>query len=456
MQPPRGEPERSQRISILEGSLAQVHITITGGSLVTAYALMLGAGDFQLGLVSAFTALSTMGAILGAQWVGHLGRRKPLSVICSAGGRGLWALLCLIPFLPIPLGAQLAMMLGVVFVGNSLVNLSGTGWLSWMTDLVPLERRGRYFGRRNMVLGAVAMMTSFGAGHVLDRYVAREMRAQGLAVIFGFAAATALAAGAVLTRQWEPPLLGEQSRPLIETIRRPFTNRRFARLLTFAILWAMATGISSPFFGAHMIKNLHMSFSLIAVYSILAGILNLVSLPVWGKVIDRVGNRPVLAICLLGVFFLPLLWLFATRTNLWPIWLDAALTGVFWPGFSLASFNLVLATAPEENRTAYLGVQTMVVGVATFLASLLGGVVADALGGIRVHAMGLTLINFHLVFIASAVFRVALLPLALRLRETHAQTVGALLGLVGDQASQRLAQGWQMGVSVVRKISGNG
>lgn len=302
MQPPRGEPERSQRISILEGSLAQVHITITGGSLVTAYALMLGAGDFQLGLVSAFTALSTMGAILGAQWVGHLGRRKPLSVICSAGGRGLWALLCLIPFLPIPLGAQLAMMLGVVFVGNSLVNLSGTGWLSWMTDLVPLERRGRYFGRRNMVLGAVAMMTSFGAGHVLDRYVAREMRAQGLAVIFGFAAATALAAGAVLTRQWEPPLLGEQSRPLIETIRRPFTNRRFARLLTFAILWAMATGISSPFFGAHMIKNLHMSFSLIAVYSILAGILNLVSLPVWGKVIDRVGNRPVLAICLLGVF----------------------------------------------------------------------------------------------------------------------------------------------------------
>lgn len=454
MEIPGGEPERSQRISILEGSLAQVHITITGGSLVTAYALMLGANDFHLGLVSALTALSTLGAILGAQWVGILGRRKPLSVVASAGGRGLWALFCVIPFVPMPAAGRLALMLAILFIGNSLVNLSGTGWLSWMTDLVPLERRGRYFSLRNMVLGAVAMLASFGAGHVLDGFIARGLRPQGLAVIFGFAAATALAAGFVLTRQWEPPLRGERPLPLADTLRRPFTNRRFRRLLNFVILWAMATGVSSPFFGAHMIKNLHMSFSRIAVYSILAGILNLVSLPVWGKIVDRVGNRPVLAICLLGVFFLPLLWLFATPNSLWPIWMDAILTGIFWPGFTLASFNLVLATAPDENRTAYLGVQTMVVGVATFIASLLGGVAARALGDIRVHVLGLTLINFHLIYIASSVFRIALLPLALRLREARAQTVSALLGLVGDQASQRLAQGWQMGISVVRRFSG--
>jgi MFS family permease len=454
MPTPMGEPGRSQRISILEGSLAQVHITITGGSLVTAYALMLGANDFHLGLVSAFTALSTIAAILGAQWVGLLGRRKPLSVVCSAGGRALWTILCLLPFVPFSHGTRLALMLTTIFIGNSLVNLSGTGWLSWMTDLVPLERRGRYFGLRNTVLGAVAMVTSFGAGWILDRYIAAGLRPQGLATIFGFAAAAALVAGVVLTRQWEPPLRGEVPLPMIETIRRPFANRRFRRLLIFAILWATATGVSSPFFGAHMIKNLHMSFSMIAVYSILAGVLNLLSLPIWGKVIDRVGNRPVLVCCLLGVFFLPLLWLFATPTNLLPIWLDAALTGVFWPGFTLASFNLVLATAPEENRTAYLAVQTMVVGIATFLASLFGGLAARALGDIRLQVLGLSLINFHLIYVVSAVLRISLLPLALQLREQRAQTVRVLLGLVGDQVSQRFTQGWQMGISVVRRFGG--
>jgi MFS family permease len=454
MSTPNGEPERSQGISILEGSLAQVHITITGGSLVTAYALMLGADDFHLGLISALTALSTIGAILGAQWVGLLGRRKPLSVLCSAGGRSFWAILCLLPFLPLTPAVRLSLMLATLFIGNWFVNLSGTGWLSWMTDLVPLERRGRYFGLRNTVLGGVAMVTSFGAGWILDGFVARNLRAQGLAAIFGFAAATALAAGFVLSRQWEPPLRGEHPLPLVETLRRPFANRRFRRLLTFAILWAVATGISSPFFGAHMIKNLRMSFSWIAVYSIVAGILNLLSLRVWGKVIDRLGNRPVLAFCVLGVFFLPLLWLFATPANLLPIWLDAALTGLFWPGFTLASFNLVLATAPEENRTAYLGVQTMLIGVATFAASLLGGIVARALGDVHIRVLGLSLINFHLIFIASAVLRIALLPLALRLREQRAQTVGALLGLVGDQVSQRFMQGWQLGISVVRRFGG--
>jgi len=181
-------------------------------------------------------------------------------------------------------------------------------------------------------------------------------------------------------------------------------------------------------------------------------VLSLTTQPLWGRVIDRVGNRPVLAFGIVGVFFLPLLWLFATPTRLFPIWLDAALTGVFWPGFTLASFNFILASAPEENRTAYIGVHSSAVGLSTFLAALLGGVLANALGELHVTILGLSLINFHLLFALSSILRIALLPLALGIREEKAQTVAALLGLVGDQVSQRLYQGWQMGGAIVRRM----
>ncbi len=448
------EPLRSQRISIVEGSLATVHITISSGALVTAYALMLGADDFHLGLLAALTAISTIGAILGAQIVGAVGGRKPVSLVASVSGRVLWAALCVLPFLRIHPDLKLTLFLATVFAGNSLVNLSGTAWLSWMTDLVPIERRGRYFGVRNTILGTVGMITTFSSGWIFDRFVAHGARPQGLAVIFGTAAAFALAAGFTLTRQWEPPMRGEQVRPLLFIIRRPLLDRRFRKLLRFLILWSIATGIAGPFFAAHMIKNLHMSFTLIAVYSIIAGVMNLVTQPLWGKVIDRLGNRPVLAFNLAGVVILPLLWLLTRPDRLWPIWTDATLTGIFWPGFTLASFNLILASAPERDRTAYLGMQTAAVGIATFAASLIGGVIAKRLGSLHVAIAGQTIVNFHVLFISSAVGRMSLLPLALGLREERAQSVTALLDLVGDKVSQRFQEGLQSGVAIIRRIGG--
>lgn len=446
------EPERSQRISILEGSLAQVHITITTGSLLTAYALALGADAFQIGLVGAFTALATIGSLLGSQLVGKIGRRKPISLSASVGGRVLWGVLCFLPFVGLEPGAAFVIFLIVILLGNGLVNLSGTAWLSWMTDLVPIERRGRYFGLRNTVLGGIAMAVSFLAGRTYDAFLARGERMEGLAAVFGAAVASSALAGIVLGRQWEPPLRGESPRSLGEVVRQPIANRRFRRLLTFMILWSIATGIAGPFFGAHMIQNLGMSFSTIAIYSILAGSVNLVTQPLWGRVIDRVGNRPVLAFNLVGVFLLPLFWLLATPDRLWPIWTDAVLTGLFWPGYSLAGFNLVLATAPEENRSAYLGVQAMAVGIATFLAALAGGWAARLLSGFSAEWLGVTLVNFHILFAVSSVLRIALLPMALRLRESGARPVAALVTLVGDKVSQIANQAWQAGIATVRRM----
>lgn len=448
------EPERSQRIAVIEGSLATVHITISTGALVTAYALMLGADDFVLGLLAALTALATVGSILGAQVVGHVGARKPVSLVAAVSGRALWIVLCFIPFLPISPAAKMAVFLATVFVGNSLVNLSGTAWLSWMTDLVPIEKRGRYFGVRQTILGAVAMITTYVAGWTFDSFVARGERPLGFAWIFGGAALFAVFAGWVLSRQWEPPMHGERVRPLFYTLRRPVADRRFRKLLRFLVLWSMATGIAGPFFAAHMIKNLHMSFTQIAIYSILAGIMNLITQPLWGRVIDRVGNRPVLAFNLAGVVALPLLWLLTRPDRIWPIWTDATLTGVFWPGFTLASFNLILATAPERDRTAYLGMQGAAVGISTFLASLVGGFIAKGFEGFRVVLLGQPLVNFHILFVASAIGRLLLLPFALGLGEERAQTVEALLDLVGDKVSQRFQEGLQSGIAIIKRIGG--
>lgn len=445
------EPNRSLRLSIIEGSFAAVHITVTGGALVTGYALMLGASDFHLGLLAALGALSTVGSLAGAQLVGILGSRRRLVILAATAGRALWALLCALPFAPLLPGSRLWLFFLTVFLATSSVNMANNAWTSWMTDLVPLERRGSYFGLRNTVLGAVGMAANFGAGKLFDWFKARGLQPQGFALVFGAAALCAIVAGILLSRQWEPPLRGERPLSPRRLVTVPFADRDFRRLLWFFVLWSLATGIASPFFGAHMIKNLRMPFSVIAVYSIIAGILSLSLQPLWGKVIDRIGNRPVLAFNIMGIFLLPLFWLFATPTFYLPIWVDAFLTGLFWPGFGLATFNLLLATAPEQNRTAYFAVQSVAAGAAVFVASLLGGWAATQLAGFRVVVLGQTLINFHLLFALSSLCRILLLPLAFRLREERAQPVAALLGLVGDKVFQRFNSGLGAGIMTLGK-----
>jgi MFS family permease len=446
---PPGEPGRSRRISVVEGAFATVHGTITAGSLVTAYALWAGANDFQLGLVAALTAISAAGSVWGAHWVGHLGRRKTLTIATSVGGRALWGVLCVLPFLPVPPSTRLAVFLVVIFLGNGLLNAGATSWLSWMTDLVPLERRGRFFGRRNALLGVVGMGTAWAAGRVYDAMVASGLRDQGLALVFGAAVACALIAGIILTRQWEPPLTGEQPRSFRETLRRPLAERDFRRLLGFLVAWAAVTGVAGPFYGAHMIRNLRMPFSVIALYSILAGIVSLLTQPVWGRIIDRVGNRPVLIVNLAGLCLLPAIWLFATPARWLPIWIDAVITGVFWPGMTLAAFNLLLATVPREGRAACLGVHSLGVGLGAFLAGLLGGWLAELLAGFHARVLGIALVNFHILFLLSAAARVALLPFAFGLREERAQSVAGLLGFMGDKATQEAEQWLRAGASAV-------
>jgi MFS family permease len=447
------EPDRSLKISVIEGSFATVHIAITIGALVTGYALMLGANDFQIGLLAALNALSTTGSVISAQLLGRLGSRKKLTVLAATTGRVLWGLLCILPFVKLLPGARLAAFLAIVFLGNTLINIGNNAWLSWMTDLVPLERRGRYFGMRSTVLGAVTMLTNYGAGHLFDQMKRAGLEAGGFCLIFGSAAACALIAGIILNRQWEPPLKGEHRLPIADIFSLPFRNDSFRKLLVFYIFWSLSTSVAGPFFGVHMIKNLKMPYSVIALYSIVAGILNLTTQPLWGKIIDRVGNRPVLLFNLAGIFLLPLFWLFATETFYLPIWIDAFLTGLFWPGFNLAGFNLVLNTAPEENRTSYLGMYTMTTGLAVFLGSLIGGWLANFWHGFKLEFLGLSIVNFQLLFILSSLMRITALPLAVRLKEERSESVGTFLGLVGDKISQRLAGGWETGMVIIKKIS---
>lgn len=398
------EVRRALTLSLVEGMLAQVHITLTAGAFLTGLALMLGAGNLTLGLITALPFLIQPLQLLGAWLIERQGQRKPLTVLGSLG-RAVWLVVIVLPYLPFGATQRLALLVTALSISHALLTICANAWTNWMTDLVPPRLRGRYFGTRNTVLAAVAMLVNYLGGAWLDRMRAAGDLAHGYALMLGLAVLCGACSTLLLARQPEPPMARLPRLPLREVVCLPFRHPAFRRFMAVLVLWNLALGTSAPFFGAHALTVLGVSFATLAMFDVITSAVSLLTLPWWGRLSDRIGHRRVLLICMALVVLLPWSWILATPDTLWILFLNAMLAGIGWPGVGLAQGNRLLERAPATARSAYLAIFAAATGLAFFVASTGAGALADLLAGVQWHLGPLTLNEYQITFLLSSLLR---------------------------------------------------
>lgn len=227
----------------------------------------------------------------------------------------------------------------------------------------------------------------------------------GFALIFSIGVIAAFCAGLLLYFQPEPFFHRSSNKAGFKDLLVPFKDKTYQKLIRFFAWWSLTVGIAAPFWGAHMLRNLHLDYYLISLFSIVAGAISLISQPFWGKMIDRYGCKPVLKFNLIFILFIPYLWFFVTPQNYFLLWVDAFMSGIFWTGFNLAIFTIVLQISPQEGRPYFLASTYFVNGLFTFLASFIGGVIANQLSSFKWQIYGQTFVNFHILFLLSGLGR---------------------------------------------------
>lgn len=432
--------ERGLRVSIVEGAFAMLYATLAGGMFLTGLALFLGANSFQIALLSAIPALVTGFGFFAGLLVRRAGQRKRLVIVSAGIGRAVFVVI--VPFLLWNRGMPLALFFATVAVSSVIMTVAGTTWTSWISDLVPEERRGRFFGLRNAIHGFIGVVTVYLAGRGMDWLKLQGYEPLGYALAFGLAVLFGVVSTLLLFQQPEPPLTSRPSIGLKATLVGPLREPQFGRFATFLAVWFFTGTLASPFYLVHLMRNLHFSFTAIGIYSMIGGLLGVVFQLFWGRVIDRFGSRPVTVLNFALVGVMPLLWVFATPSFRLPIWLDAVLNGVVWTGGSLGIWNLLLDLADHpEHKESYFAIYSVVTGLGAFLASLVSGIVAQALAGFHVTIAGYRFINYHVMFAAAGVFRFCTLPLLLRVRERGSKSVGHTMGTLVTGALLRLNSG---------------
>ncbi len=440
----RLQVRRALRLWTLEGCVATVQISLTSGAFQTGFALFLGCSPFWLGALGGIPALAGLVQLLSSFLAQRYGKRKPLVMWFSLISRLLWVPMLLIPFV-LPRPWWVGTFLALTLLSSLLANVSLPLWTAWITDLVPDDNRGRYFGRKNMYGGWVGMIVPILGGYFLDAATKQHGMSQALAFAVIFASATLFAFGSFGIGGQSPDVTSaerdaaEAQESALAYYRAPFADGNFRRIIAYVAAVVVAQSIAGQFFTAYQIQYLALNFTALQLLAAVASLGSLVSMPVWGYLADKYGNKPILIICCGLVVVPPLLWVFALPDGIAGLWgydaghrfhlsltkLDIILlntfAGVGWAGVGLTQFNLIIGAAPSDKRTVYVSAIAAVSGLAGGLAPVAGGALMEALGHLAFPAHGLIRSNYHVLFVLSAALRVVALLLVRPIHESGSQ-----------------------------------
>jgi MFS family permease len=413
--PARQTSDRALRRSLAfctaEGATAEVVGVCcgnaTGAAALTGWAIHLGMTPALIGLVAALPVATQMLQVVGAFLTARFGARRT-TVVAVALSRQAFLPLAILPWLPLGADGKRVLLLAAAGAHHGLGILANNGWNAWFGEMVPARIRGRYFGRRTAICTVAGGACGLAAGVALDGAAGASAAGPVLQAMAALACALGAVSVWLLSQQHAPTERREPVRWAIHAARRPLADPHARRVIAYVVAWNAACGLSAPFFGLYVLRDLRAGYAAFAACGAGYAVARIASSSAWGRAVDRVGAKRVVALCTAGLALSPAAWAAAAPGRLWPLALETMLGGLLFGGHAIGVFALPLAIAPRRERPFYLAA-VAVAGGAAFAATsaLAGALVGDParFGHVPLRAL----------LVASAALRLASVAAALAL-----------------------------------------
>lgn len=390
-QPTLSESEVSQglRMMTFEGVASLAMFSVTSSGILAAFALALGANNFQIGILAAIPFITQPLQIPAIFLVEKFRHRKAIALLSWVPAQLMWIPMALIPFL-VGFGNQAAVALLLVFLAirGVFAAITGTAWNSWIRDLVPQNILGSFFSNRLALATIASIIFGLGGAFFVDYWQGQVSAQNGVYgytfVILAGALTLGLATPFFMSRMPEPlmpPLSGPQP-SIAQTLGTPFRDRNFRQLANFLLFWSFAANLAIPFFTIFMLQVLGFSLTSVIALNTLAQLANVLFLRVWGPFADQFGSKVVLSICVSLYLLVILGWIFTTQPERHFLTVPLVIVLQVFAGIAAAGVNLTVGTiglklAPQGQATSYMAVATLATNLGMGLGPLFGGLFAD-------------------------------------------------------------------------------
>jgi MFS-type transporter involved in bile tolerance (Atg22 family) len=423
--------EQAKRAIVVAGCCGMAYTQLTTSPATVEFARSMGASGLHIGILGALPLGLVCVQLLSAIAVQHLARRKPLWLAASVVQRMI--------FLPAALGPWLFpevddtiwiwTLITLTAVNHATLHFCTPLWLSWMGDYLPHKGLNRFWGLRHSSqqwTAAVALLVN-----------AFFFFRSGVNVRAAFAGIIALGAVLGVTdillfwRVEEPPVSKPREIKLWDALAAPFRRRDFRGFILYSCFWNLAAMVGAPFISMYLLEYVGMDLFHILLMWTISWVGGAVLSKQLGQVAERFGQRPVLVLCtafksinMIGLLACPpdptiAFWLLS------PVFMiDAFLNA----GILIANNGFMIKNSPREYRTMFIAAGTGFAGIVGGVASIVAGAAIAATDDWSWTFRGAQYVNFHVLFAASMLLRLASAVLATWIREPSSAGARAVAG----------------------------
>lgn len=354
-----------------------------GESYLSAFAVFLQATSLQMGIFTAIPQLvSALAQLIAIRVTDMFKSRKMLVVFFSTVQALMWALIPLISYF-----AQNVWVLIILTAIYYVVGaIQGPVWNSWMGDLVPPSKRGRYFGKRNSIAGVFSAVSMIIAGLVLQG-ISQFNEMIAFVVLFIVASAARMLSTYYLSLKYHPEVeIRPPKKMSLHRFFHEFKDTNYGWLTNYLSIMMVSIFIFTPVVVLFWFNDLNINYAQFMTFISVAAIASFLGNRYWGSHCDDYGNKAILWATGYLLALLPLFWYLLKFTPLeyiFPLGIVIQLvSGFSWSGFNLAQGNFLFDIIEPQDRVRLIAYHNSFKSLGMFAGSMIGGFI----GGLTMPA----------------------------------------------------------------------
>ncbi len=362
---------KRDRVLYIIQSAVEYFITImVGGTYIAKVGLEIGMQDSTVAILSTMLQFSYAFQLVAMFFAGFKHPKRCITPMLL-GIQLCFALVYIIPLVPLPDGVRPLLLSLSVVVGYALYNITRVSKSSWMIGFVADDKRGNFTAICQIISLISGMIVSYVLGVIIDSFEARgDLR--GAFVVMGIILISFAVIQVVLflfTK--EIPNDDSKGLSLVTQIKEVFQNRGLLKIFPIYILFYAAKMCAYPFYSTYQVKELGFSMAFIAILSAVASVARSVASVFLGKCGDRRGFVTTLNIAFVFEALAYLVNIFTVPSNgavFYTVY--SILTAVTAAGIGVADENIIFEYAPMRTRVAALAIKGTLAGITSFLITL--------------------------------------------------------------------------------------
>ncbi len=356
------------------GAFLAVGMALTQPTTVVAAFIseLTGSTVWVGGLATVLTVASALPQLFVAHWIEPLPRKKPYLLLAVyfrtiSWGVLAWMIMAIGSSKPQLLAWALVALLAVFSIGGGL---GGVPYTDIIGKVIPPERRGAFFGGRQLLAGPLSI-----AAAVLARYVlAEKAYPNNYALLFGLAALALFIASLGVWLIREPPAEGVKGHAISWRAYGKQLVGAAGRMKLLVVVQVL-TGFSLmalPFYIVYARQELGAPPDAVGWFMLFQVLGGIPSNVLWAHLVDRYGSWRMLVTCAMLSALTPLLAIAFSGLGWMGILPVLFLVGATSNGRNVGFSSVLLELAPPEERPTYSALNTSLMLPAAFLPLVAG------------------------------------------------------------------------------------